>query len=563
MRTATHFPVFDEAGASDIGAALRLRALERRDAPACVLLDDGGGDAEVLTYGALAQAAMRAAGTLRSNAPAGSRVLLAFPAGVEFLVALFGCVFAGMIAVPGPPPRGMANAARLRGMAQDCGAALALTTPAFAARLNGITGLAAIEFETLIAAAPADPAPAHAVALLQYTSGSTGDPKGVIVSHRALWANQAVIRTYFGHEEGVTLVGWLPNFHDMGLVGNLLQPLYAGGVTVMMAPAAFMQRPLRWLQAIARYRAHTSGAPNFAYDLCVRAAVGADLAGLDLSAWRVAFNGAEPVRGRTLETFAATFGPCGFDRRAFMPCYGLAESTLMVAGAQKGGGAVVGVRGVACGEPVAGVPVLVGDAATGAPLPDGEVGEILVGGDSLCDGYWGRDTDAPFRTVGGTRLLRTGDLGVWTDGGLAIVGRVKDVIVVQWRNMHPADLEALAEAACGPLGVTRALVAGVSSGGAESALVFAELSRPSLRALDPEPIAAAARRAIGAEAPFAGVCLLKPGALPLTSSGKVRRGGCRAAFLAGRLEGVAWCDAGAGLLIERAGAATGGAAEAI
>lgn len=562
-RVATHFDSLVRAGVGDIVGALAFRARERADAPACLLLERGETPTSPVSFGALLHAAQRIAGGLAERTRGGDRVLLAFPAGADFGAALFGCLIAGCIAVPVPPARNARGAARLAAIARDCEASLLLTTPS----VRDAIGASALRVATLadLADAPARdvaPCPPERIALLQYTSGSTGAPKGVVIPHRAIWHNQSVIRTCFDHAEGVTLVGWLPNFHDMGLIGNLLQPIYAGGLTVMMEPAAFVQKPLRWLHAISRYRAHTSGAPNFAYDLCARAAQDADLSGLDLSQWRVAFNGAEPVRARTMEAFAQTFAPYGFQRHAMLACYGLAESTLMVTGApvDEAPHVVADTRGgdlVSCGDAVADAEVRVVDASSGTVLDDGEVGEVLVRSASVCAGYWG-DREQPFADCHGAPYLRTGDLGTLREGRLYIVGRLKDVLILNGRNVHPSDIEAAVEHTLAGHGVLRAAAVGVAGALSEEVLLLLELSRDALRRADADAVIAAARRvaAEAAEAPPAGVALLKPGALLRTSSGKIRRGACRDRFLAGALAGVAHLDAGAARLLA-AGALAG------
>ncbi len=571
-RIERHFPSLERAGVTDMVGALAFRAAERPDADAYVLLEGGERPLPPLSYAALFAAARRVAGGLQARFAARSRVLLAFPAGLDFSVALFACFLADMIAVPAPSPRGSRSGTRLEVLARDCTAVALLTTAGVRDAWPQGAGVTALAIEDLDAGreiAVTSPNP-NTAAFLQYTSGSTGAPKGVVITHRALWHNQSVIRTCFDHAEGVTLVGWLPNFHDMGLIGNLLQPLYAGGTSVILPPTAFTQKPLRWLQAVSRYRAHTSGAPNFAYDLCVRAATEDACAGLDLSAWRVAFNGAEPVRAQTLRAFAETFARFGFRPEAFMSCYGLAESTLMVSGTRIGcappvmrasraklAAGVLSVAGsdddaaevVSCGDEVAGAAVVIADPDSGAPLADGVVGEILVRGDSMCVGYWGNGpaTSGAFHVRDGVEWLRTGDLGARDRGHLFVVGRCKNLLIMNGRKVHPGDVETAVEAAFAARGAVRALVTGMAGALSEEAVLFLELTRDALRTLAPGPLFAALRQcaAGAADAPLAGIVLLKPGALPLTSSGKLRRAACAMQFLAGGLAGVAHVDAGA------------------
>ena len=335
---------------------LSRRAAEQGERPAFVFLAEGEDEGERLTYRELDRKARVIAGTLRESLAPGERALLLYPPGLEFIAAFFGCLYAGVIAVPAyPPRRSDRTQGRLRSIVRDADPRMALTTAALfgAARaaedeagesgfLQRIPELAAVRWvatDTLDGSGgemePAEPAPS-AVAFLQYTSGSTGTPKGVMVTHANLLHNERMISAVCRHGEDTVMVGWLPLYHDMGLIGNVLQPLYVGGSAVLMAPVAFLQKPLRWLKAISRYQGHTSGGPNFAYDLCVRRIGEDERRGLDLSSWRVAFNGAEPVRAETLERFAEAFAGCGFRRDALYPCYGLAEATLFVTGGDHG-----------------------------------------------------------------------------------------------------------------------------------------------------------------------------------------------------------------------------------
>ncbi len=322
---------------------LRHRAARQADERAFTYLLDGQDQECHLTNAQLDLQAQRIAARLHEQRAAGERVLLLFPPGFDYIAALFGCLYAGAVAVPAYPPRPNRTLQRLRAIAADADARFALTTAAVCRHVRGAAGQAP-EFRAIhwLATDEAADDPGtlwqeasiggDTLAILQYTSGSTGEPKGVMLTHANLLHNSALIAHAFEHTRSGTGVFWLPGYHDMGLIGGILQPLYVGRPNVLMSPMAFLQRPVRWLQAISRYGATTSGGPNFAYDLCVRKIAAEDVAGLDLSRWRVAFNGAEPVRVEALEAFAKKFAPCGFRRQAFYPCYGLAEATLLAAG---------------------------------------------------------------------------------------------------------------------------------------------------------------------------------------------------------------------------------------
>src|SRR5215210_4183657 len=335
---------------------LRARATRQADKTAYLFLANGEDEEASLTFAELDRRARALGAFLQKHGGSGERVLLLYPPGLEFVTSFLGCLYGGAIAVPAYPPRTNRPDARLGAIAEDARPRFALTTPAlsglrfqdkseaFAAQVPHLQEVQWIATEELDVAAwadqwtppDADPAQtAERVAFLQYTSGSTATPKGVMVTHRNLVHNERMIQLAFGQSEDSVIAGWLPLYHDMGLIGNVLQPLYVGATCILMAPVAFLQQPIRWLRAISRYKATTSGGPNFAYELCVRKTDAASREGLDLSSWKVAFNGAEPVRAETLHRFAQTFAPYGFRSEAFYPCYGLAEATLMVTGAVK------------------------------------------------------------------------------------------------------------------------------------------------------------------------------------------------------------------------------------
>ena len=558
---------------------LRARTERQPDQTLYTFLAEGETESERLTCAGLDRRARALGGALQRLGLRGENALLLFPAGLEFVAAFFGCLYGGVTAVPAYPPRANREDPRLRALARDARPRVVLTTVAILARLGAPDGgmpelrdalwLATDDPACGDEAAWADPgADGRTLAFLQYTSGSTSDPKGVLVTHGNLLHNQEMIRRSFRQDERSVIVGWLPLYHDMGLIGNVLQPLYADARCVLMSPQAFLQRPLRWLDAISRYRATTSGGPDFAYDLCARRIGEAERRTLDLSSWEVAFNGAEPVRPESLERFAAAFAPCGFRPEAFYPCYGLAEATLFVSGGEWGSRprvlevdaaalerhtvteAIPGTpmrRLVGCGRPWIDGRVVVADPDTLRPCPPGAVGEIWIAGPHVASGYLGRpeatarDFAARLTGSGEGPFLRTGDLGFQQEGDLYVTGRLKDLIILHGRNHYPQDLEATVEAAHPDLRPGGVAAFALEVDGRERLAVVAEVERRREAAASPEAITGAVRYAV-AEAHAAQVrilVLIRAGGLPKTSSGKVRRGACRSDLLAGRLPVIA------------------------
>jgi amino acid adenylation domain-containing protein len=565
---------------------LRTRARKEPDRLAYAFLQDGEEEAARLTFSELDARARSLAAWLQRQkpaGPAGERALLLYPPGLDFVAAFFGCLYAGVVAVPSYPPapvRPGRGQPRLRAIVEDAAPRFVLTTAGLVPRVEALAGEmpglgAAERLATDDVADSADdwvePAlPAETLAFLQYTSGSTADPKGVMVSHGNLLHNEEVIRSACGHDERSTFVSWLPMYHDMGLIGGVLQPLYTGASCILMAPVAFLQRPVRWLRAISRWRAHTSGAPDFAYDLCVRKITPEQRAGLDLSSWRTAFDGAEPVRARTLDAFTAAFGSCGFRPAAFFPCYGLAEATLIVSGRARPEGPVVeSFRGleerraivaapeeegarrlVGCGPAGLGLEVAIADPERLEEVKPEAVGEIWVAGPSVAQGYWHRPdlTASTFaaRLPGReTRFLRTGDLGFLRDGQLFVTGRLKDLIIVRGRNHYPQDLELTVADSHPALRGGAGAAFAVETPAGEAVAVVQEVDirrRPDL-----QEVLGAVRQALAEEheLPVEAVVLVRPGAVPRTTSGKVQRGLCKRRFLDRLLEPVAEWRAGA------------------
>ena len=543
-------------------ALLRERAEELPDHPLYTFLADGEEEAGALTLGELDRRARAIGARLAGAGLRGERALLLFPPGLDFIAAFFGCLYGGVVAVPAYPPRTRQDDPRLTEIVRDCRPRAVLTTAHLRSRLAGreagpgLAGalwVAVDEVPAGLAADWRDPdLEAGSLAFLQYTSGSTSSPKGVQVTQGNLLHNERMIRRAFRQGPESVVVSWLPLYHDMGLIGGVLQPLYAGSRCILMSPAAFLQSPARWLRAISRYRATTSGGPNFAYELCVRRFRPGQREELDLASWEVAFNGAEPVRAATLDRFAAAFAPCGFRRAAFAPCYGLAEATLLVTAAA-GGSSVLAVDGrslVGCGAPAPDQDVRIVDPETGLPRDEGEEGEIWIAGPSVAAGYWDRPEETA-RTFGallpdGGPFLRTGDLGLLRKRELFLTGRLKDLVILRGRNHHPQDLELTAERAHPALRPGGGAAFAVDAGDEERLVIVHELERRA--AAPPEEIAEVVRRVVAEEHEVRvhELVLIPAGTLPRTSSGKVRRGACRAAYLEGALAPVFTSAAPAG-----------------
>jgi acyl-CoA synthetase (AMP-forming)/AMP-acid ligase II len=557
--------------------ALRARAERHGERDVFAFMRNGESESGRLTFAELDARARGLAATIRGIAAPGDRVLLLYAGGLDFIEALFGCFYAGVIAVPVSPPRRVAFADKLVGIVRDCGIGAVLTDGACRDHVPAIDGIPsaativtdAIDKGEIEARAGAFTAPAvdgAAIALLQYTSGSTGTPKGVRVSHRNLVANAEMINAAFEHDERTTMVGWLPLFHDMGLVGCVMQPVYNGFLSVLMPPVAFIQRPARWLRAISKYRATTSGGPNFGYEMCVVRHRAEQLEGVDLGSWRVAFNGAEPVRSHTLARFTEAFAPYGFRARMHHPCYGMAEATLIVSG----GGvdeeprvlhldSDALARGVAvdakmdapareivcCGETIGDQIIRVVDPATCERCADSQIGEIWIRGSNVSDGYWqkedvNRATFGAREALGGEGLfLRTGDAGFLREGRLYVTGRIKEIIIVKGRNLFPHDIEGAVQKSHPAFVLGGGAAFSVDVDDEERLVVVHEVVRGTDAEAVQAPLLAAAREAVAAEfdAHVHDLVLIGQGTLPKTSSGKVQRLRCRAMYASGDLDG--------------------------
>lgn len=566
--------------AASLVALLRQRAERQAHRTAYTFLENGERALRSMTYGELDLQARQLAAQLQAAGMQGERAVLLYPPELDYIVAFFACLYAGTIAVPAYPPGNSRHMPRLQAIIDDSRAAVILSTRSVAKAVQQfVVGSAGLldkcwlitdDFAAFDASAWRLPVLRdHEPAFLQYTSGSTGNAKGVMVSHANLMSNQQLIKRRFGHNAQSTVVGWLPLYHDMGLIGNVMQPLYCGSSAVLMSPMAFLEKPIRWLQAISDYRAHTSGGPNFAFELCARKISDEDKAGLDLSPWRLAFNGAEPINPDTMNRFADAFAGCGFNRKAFYPCYGLAEATLLATGGDKNNRPTVAafyktgleqgiVRPaldggdnirhlVGCGgiDVDAGQGIRIVDPLTGEPCGSDRIGEIQLSGPSISLGYWQNSPATGQAFIGDTdgqnRWLRTGDLGFIAGGELFVSGRLKDLIIMRGRNYYPHDLEYATEAATDALSPGCAAAFAVNGDDGEKLVVLAELKRNRLRQPNYRAEFAAIRARLVEECGIQAdtVMLLKPGAILKTSSGKIRRSACRLAFEQQQLKVVA------------------------
>jgi len=573
-------------GLPPLAVMLQTRALESPEEIAYTFLADGGAGVQSVSWFELNRRAQALASLLLAENATGLPVLLALPSGLPFIEALFACWYAGAIAVPLSVPRHQRARHRLDAIIADCGAHLVIGTPEARALVESKPGgdgatknLRWIDATTATIGSDRSrldvvPSPHERVALLQYTSGSTGSPRGVVVTHANLAHNSALIAQACGHRPGELIGGWLPLFHDMGLIGLVVQAVTVGLRCVLMSPERFLMRPWLWLQMISDYQLCSSPAPNFAYDLCTEKVSAEHKTRLDLSRWRNALNGSEPVRSETLDRFAGSFASCGFRRSAFLPCYGLAEATLFATGhgprrhivrrSLSGVPMDDDVRGgyVGCGRPYGDTRIAIVDPERHTALAPRSIGEIWLTGASIAEGYW-KQREATCAAFGAhiatgdaderagvqddsSDWLRTGDLGFIADGELFITGRLREMIIIAGRNHFPIDIERTVESADPVIAASGAVAFAIEMEGMERLIVTAEIRRARGRmegtrvhhAIDVEALRRRIRAEVSAEHDVTphDVALLPSGALPRTSSGKVRRLATREAYLNRTLE---------------------------
>lgn len=567
------------AAPTSLVEVLCARSAAQRDETAFIFLHDGEAEAARITYGELDRRARVIAAYLQQIDQAGERVLILCPPGVDYVAAFFGCLYAAAIAVPSYPPRVQRLREQVQPIVANCQANVVLTTSSvletISRRLPQESELAALRWvavDDLMAGPVTERSPtpiiAESVAFLQYTSGSTGHPKGVMVTHRNLIHCEEMIHQGFQTTKRTVGVSWLPLYHDMGLIGNVLLAIYIGRPCILMSPAAFIQKPIRWLQAISRYKATMSGGPDFAYRLCVRKTTPEQRQSLDLRTWELALSGAEMVRPDTIESFSKTFAPCGFRPEAFYPSYGMAEATLIISGGQKFAKPVIrSFRGadlsqrraipvetsdpdahrlVGCGRILGDQRLMIVDPTTRHECREHEIGEIWLAGSNVAQGYWNRPEEtaknfgAQLADGDEGPFLRTGDLGFICQGELFLAGRLKNLIIIRGRNHYPHDIEQSVQRSHPALREALGAAFAVEIDSEERLVVVQEVEREHLRNLNIDEVLGAIRQAIAEEhelSPIA-IVLLKPGGIPKTSSGKIRHSACREGFIQESLDVV-------------------------
>ena len=535
-------------------AMLRHRALSQPDDLAFTFLRDGDVESNPLTWSALDGESRRIAARLQASMVPGDRAMLVYPPGLEFISAFFGCLYARVVAVPVLPPHGARyrTSDRLTSIIEDADPRVVLTSEALIARGVPATNVPVVSTDDRDAAHALEWRPTsvdrRTLAFLQYTSGSTATPKGVMVTHGNLLHNlEAAYRATHPDPDSVS-VSWLPVTHDMGLIEGVLQPVFTGSPAYLMSPGAFLQRPVRWLKAISRYRATRSGGPNFAYELAVTRVGAEDRVDLDLRSWRAAYNGAEPVRHDTMEAFASAYADAGFNASAFRPCYGLAEATLLVSSGRWSRQQSSSPGGlVSCGVPTMDTKVRIVEPQTERVCDEGEIGEIRVAGPSLARGYWNRaiETAETFEHRLGTsdeRWLRTGDLGCLQGGDLYVTGRIKDVLIVRGVKFFPQDLERTAaqQHSAVRAGSVAAVAVAATVRGDRIALIVEVDPRHCDEQVGAQLITRLRQSMIDTHGiQLHGVALVHPGTVPKTTSGKLQRFLCRDAWLRGSLQAIA------------------------
>ena len=554
-------------------------AKERADAPAYIFLPGGDGDQRVLTYGQLRQRSLAFSAVLAQRGLRNLAVLLMFPSGIEFATAFFACLYSGAVAVPCNLARNSHHFSRLRQIIADSQAAAVLTTStlqqsvADGLRTTGID----IERVPLLFESPNSepitdmemvrPSPSQ-LAFLQYTSGSTGQPKGVMVTHGQLIANERAIQQAAGLTEYLGGGGWLPQFHDMGLIGATLQPIALGGHYYFISPLHFVQRPLRWLELISKYRLQATAAPNFALELCEQASLGGLKESLDLSSLKTIFCGAEPVNADTVRRFNAKFAPYGLSKDAVKPCYGLAEATLIISGeapeedirtlalcrsSLADGKVKLSKLGsddtndiVCCGKTVADHLTIIVHPHYRTVKDELELGEIWFSGPSVASGYWRNPastsaTFAAYTACGKGPFLRTGDLGFMHRGGLYVAGRIKELLIIRGRNYYPHDIESTLVAELAPYSEVQAAIFPDAEQQPSGVVAYVELPRKPNVALNYRNLAGILRQAVSRthDIQLKDVFFLSHSNIPKTPSGKTQRHRCAALYHSGEIDSAA------------------------
>ncbi|MCQ3938431.1 MAG: non-ribosomal peptide synthetase [Chloroflexi bacterium] len=564
---------------------LQTRAQQQPHRLAYRFIQDDDSVVVTITYGELDRRARAIASWLESFGAWGARALLLYPPGLDYIASFFGCLYAGVTAVPAYPPRLNRPVPRIQSIVADSKAAFAITTSAILHNIEqrfehapDLKALHWLNSDETPAGLEADwrrpDISADTLAFLQYTSGSTSQPKGVMLTHGNLMHNLKAIRHGFQIDETASGVFWLPSYHDMGLIGGILEPMYVNGPSTLMSPVSFLQRPFRWLDAISRYKGTTSGAPNFAYDLCVDKITPEQIDTLDLSSWSLAFCGAEPIRPETLERFARTFERCGFRKSSFYPCFGMAESTLLVSGgigpaepryltvdrkslerdrvveiAPNDANALTMVN---CGKAIIDQKIVIANPHTLERCAPDQVGEIWISGPSVAQGYWdlAEETESHFHArladTGEGPFLRTGDLGFLYNDELFVTGRLKDLIIIHGSNHYPQDIELTVESSHAALQAGGGAAFSVTDEGREKLVIVQEVTRQGRNA-DVHEVASAIRQAVSEKHDLQvfAIALVKPMSIPKTSSGKIQRRACKSAFLSGELEVVGEWRSGA------------------
>lgn len=541
-----------------------------------------GEDEEVsISYDPFISEVKRIAAYLQGEGYTGKQALIMYPSGIEYITTFLGCLYAGVVAVPVYPPTLSRNLDRIKSIMLDASTNIILTTSQLYSKIvkhfSEETSSMSIKWicidELMLPQADQWTEPLvnrDSIAFLQYTSGSTSTPKGVIVSHHNILYNEEMIKTAFHNHNQSIVLGWLPLYHDMGLIGNVLQPLYLGATGILMSPMDFLQKPFRWLNAISKYKATVSGGPNFAYELCVKKISGEQKSELDLSSWQVAFNGAEPVNHHTIKKFSESFSDCGFKLESFYPCYGMAEATLFISGGDHSKKPIIkhfdsqSLKGtkvlesndsekstalVSCGTTYLDQEIHIVNPSTYDICSENEIGEIWVKGKNVAKGYFytGDKTDfsGHIKDQPDENYLKTGDLGFINEGQLYITGRLKDLIILRGKNYYPQDIERMTESAHVVIRDGCSAAFSVTEGHEEKLVIVAEVER-SLRPKDSvnhdkaKEILTKIRQNVMEQygvQPHS-VCLIKTGSIPKTSSGKIQRKACKQEYLMNHL--VIW-----------------------